>query len=176
MSARGTYGTGTVAAIVILIELIAWTIGIFLWYTLIYQPTPYRFARPEMLWGLVIGPVLTILHLVGLWMKNKGLRRFSDRALLARMVPGVSSTLSTLRFLLLRHGLSFAIVALAGPETAGRQELVKAKGDEAPQQGIYDFFTCPGLGGIIPHPAPPSPRMGEGGASPHSQAWYPHES
>lgn len=128
MSARGTYGTGTVAAIVILIELIAWTIGIFLWYTLIYQPTPYRFARPEILWGLVIGPVLTILHLVGLWMKNKGLRRFSDRALLARMVPGVSSTLSTLRFLLLRHGLSFAIVALAGPETAGRQELVKAKG------------------------------------------------
>ncbi len=128
MSRRGTYGTGTVAAVVILIELLAWAAGIFLWYTLIHRPTPFRLARPEVLWGLAIGPVLVVLHLAGLWLKNRGLRRFSDGPLLAAMVPGVSSTLSTLRFLLLRHGLTFAIVALAGPQSAGRQEKVIARG------------------------------------------------
>jgi len=128
MSARGTYRAGTVAAIVLLIELAAWAFGAFIWYTLIYRETQFRLERPRMLWALSIGVVLTILYLTGLVMKNRAMGRFSNSALLPWMLPGVSSSLSAVRFLLLRHGLSFAIVALAGPQSADRQELVKAMG------------------------------------------------
>ena len=128
MSIRGTYRTGTITAIVLLVELTAWAFGAFLWYTMIYRETPYRLERPDMLWGLALGVLLTVFYLISLAIKNRAMKRFSGGPLLAWMVPGVSSTLSTMRFLLLRHGFSFAVVALAGPQEAERQELVKAMG------------------------------------------------
>lgn len=128
MSIRGTYRTGTVAAIVLLIEVVAWAFGAFIWYSTLHRETQFRLARPEMLYGLAIGPVLTTLYLISLAMKNRGMGLFSTGPLLAWMIPGVSNSLSALRFLLLRHGLSFALFALAGPQAADRQELVKARG------------------------------------------------
>ncbi|MEO5584671.1 MAG: VWA domain-containing protein, partial [Flavobacteriales bacterium] len=56
------------------------------------------------------------------------MHRFSSDPLITAMVPGVSSWRSALKFLLLRHGLSFAIVALAGPQMGTRLEEITAKG------------------------------------------------
>jgi Ca-activated chloride channel family protein len=81
-----------------------------------------------MLWGLLAGPLLVVLFLGGLALKNRALRRFSSRDLIAGMVPGVSSWRSATRFLLLRHGFSFAVLALAGPQMGTRMEQVTAKG------------------------------------------------
>ena len=128
MRTRGTYRVGTVAAIVLLVELLAWAFGAFIWYTLIYHETQFKLARPDLLYALAFGPLLTALYLIGLAAKNRGMGRFSGGPLLAWMIPGVSNSLSALRFLLLRHGLSFALLALSGPQSADRQELVKARG------------------------------------------------
>ena len=78
--------------------------------------------------GLPLGTVFTILYVASLATKNRGLRRFSSSVLLPWMVPGVSNSLSALRFLLLRHGFTFAVIALAGPLFGTRREEVKAKG------------------------------------------------
>lgn len=128
MSTPGTYRTGTVAMVVLAVEVLAWGIGLAVWYSLPHSLPQFRIQRPDVLWALLAGPLLVPPYLIGLGLKNRALHRFSGNALIADMVPGVSSWRSALRFLLLRHGLSFAIFALAGPQMGTRREEVKAKG------------------------------------------------
>ncbi len=128
MSAPGTYRTGTIAAVVITVELVAWAVGIGLLYALPSSLPQFRIQRPEVLWALLAGPVLVLAYLAAMALKNKALKRFSDEPLRARMAPDISSWRLALKFLLLRHGFSFAIIALAGPQMGTRLEEVTAKG------------------------------------------------
>ncbi len=128
MSARGTYRAGTIAAIILVIEAFVWAAGILLWIAADTYLPQFRLERPKMLWGLLLGIVLTLFYLIGLVRKNRALARFSSPTLLPWMIPGVSSWRSALKFLLLRHGFSFAVIALAGPQMGTRLEEIKAKG------------------------------------------------
>lgn len=128
MSTRGTYRIGTLIAVVLLVEVLAWAFGLGLWLSAERYLPQFRLERRWVLWGLFAGPVLTLLYLIGLGLKNRALRRFSSTPLLPYMVPGVSSWRSGLKFLLLRHGFSFAVFALAGPQMGTRLEEVKAEG------------------------------------------------
>jgi len=128
MSTRGTYRTGAIVGSIIAIEVIAWGIGLTCWLSASRYLPQFRLERPEMLWGLWAGPLLLLFYLIGLGLKNRALRRFSSEPLIASMVPGVSSWRSALKFLFLRHALSFAVFALAGPQMGTRLEEVKAKG------------------------------------------------
>jgi Ca-activated chloride channel homolog len=128
MSTPGTYRSGILTTVVLLVELLAWGLGLALFFTADRYLPQFRMERPWMLWALLAGPLLTLIYLVGLWSRNRAMRRFSQGPLLAAMLPGVSSWRSGLRFLLLRHGLSFALFALAGPQMGTRLEEVKAHG------------------------------------------------
>lgn len=128
MSTPGTYRSGPVALTVLVIEVLAWAAGLAVWFSLpVYLPQ-FRIEHPQVLWGLLAGPLLVAAYLIGLALKNRALHRFSQRDLIADMVPGVSSWRSALKFLLLRHGFSFAVFALAGPQMGTRLEEVTAKG------------------------------------------------
>jgi Ca-activated chloride channel family protein len=128
MSTPGTYRTGAITAVVLVIEAVAWALGLGFLYSAAHYLPQFRFQRPEILWALLAGPVLVIIFLIGAALKNKALHCYSSDPLIADMVPGVSSWRNTLKFLLLRHGLSFAIFALAGPQMGTRLEEVTAKG------------------------------------------------
>jgi Ca-activated chloride channel family protein len=128
MSTRGTYRTGPVVATILAVEVIAWGLGLAFWLSAARYLPQFRVERPEALWGLLAGPLLVLFYLIGLGLKNRALHRFSSDPLIATMVPGVSSWRSALKFLLLRHALSFAVFALAGPQMGTRLEEVKAKG------------------------------------------------
>lgn len=128
MSARGTYRIGIIAAVILVIELLAWAVGIAFWVAADRYLPQFRVERPLMLWGLAVGPLLVLIYLIGLHLKNRALARFGKQPLLPWMIPGVSSWRSALKFLLLRHGLGFAVFALAGPQIGTRLEEVKAKG------------------------------------------------
>ncbi len=128
MSARGRYRLGTSALLVLTVEIAAWATLLGAWWLLDTEVPSFRFDRPEMLKGMLIGPALVLLFLIDLAWRNRALSRFAQSATLQRMVPGVSTTRTTLRFLLLRHGLGFAVLALAAPQLGARTEEVKAKG------------------------------------------------
>lgn len=128
MSTRGTYHVGTVAGIVIAVELLAWAFGLtFILLADRYLPQ-FRMSHPQWLWAMFLGPVLTALFIIGLALKNRALKRFSGQALLPWMVPGVSSWRAALKFLFLRHGWTFAVFALCGPEMGTKLEEIKARG------------------------------------------------
>lgn len=128
MSTRGTYRIGAMAFVVIGVEVLAWAAGLAFLFTAARYMPEFRWERPQLLWALLAGPVLTALYLFGVYRKNKALGRFSSARLLPSMVPGVSSWLSVLRFLCLRHGLSFAVFALAGPQKGTRLEQERTQG------------------------------------------------
>ena len=128
MSKPGTYRTGAIAAVVLAVEVLAWGLGLAAWFTLSRHLPQFRLLRPDVMWALLAGPVLVAVYLIGLGLKNRALHRFSAQALIPEMVPGVSSWRSALKFLFLRHGLSFAVFALAGPQMGTRLEEVTAKG------------------------------------------------
>jgi len=128
MSTRGTYRISAMATATILVEVLAWGLGLAFWFSAAHYLPQFRVQRPEVLWALLAGPVLVLLYLLALVLKNKALHRFGSGPLIGAMVPGVSSWRSALKFLLLRHGLSFAIFALAGPQMGTRLEEVTAKG------------------------------------------------
>ncbi|HEY0976532.1 MAG TPA: VWA domain-containing protein [Flavobacteriales bacterium] len=124
----GTYRKGIMLTAVLVVELLAWAFGLSLFLTASRHLPQFRIERSWVLYGLFAGPVLTALYLVGLWLRERSLRRFGQARLLPALVPGVSSWRSVLRFLLLRHGLTFAVFALAGPQMGTHLEQVKARG------------------------------------------------
>jgi len=109
-------------------ELLSAVIWVGSWWLMDQEVPAFRLERPKMLAGLLAGPVLALLFLVDLGWRNRALKRFAGPATLARMVPGTSNVRVLLRFLLLRHALSFIVVALAGPQFGTRLSEVRSEG------------------------------------------------
>lgn len=130
MSDPGRYQVGRIALGVLLIELLAALLFVGGLWLLDREMPSFRWERPDLLWALAIGPVLSLLFLLDLGWRNRALARFAEARTLPRMVQGISTFRTTLRFLLLRHGLGFAVLAAAGPQFGTRMEEVKVESIE----------------------------------------------
>ena len=128
MRTPGTYHIGATVAIVLILEALSAFFWAAFWWLLDKEVPAFQLERPEMLAGLLAGPLLALIFLLDLGWRNRALKRFSSSATLARMVPGNSTLRVLSRFLLLRHGLSFVVVALAGPQFGTKLEEVKSEG------------------------------------------------
>lgn len=128
MNRDGRYPLGIIATAVVIIEVITWVIWLGAFWLLHTQVPAFRMERPWMLWAMPGGVALVLIYLLNVAWKNRALARFAETGTLSRMVPGISASRSLFRFLFLRHGLSFVVVALAGPQFGTRMEEVKAKG------------------------------------------------
>lgn len=147
MKRPGTYPFGTIATLVIVVELFAWAVMLTAWWVLKDQVPGFKFDRPELLKLQLAGPVLVLLFLLDLAWRNRALRRFADDGTRGRMVPGLSGTRVVLRFLLLRLGLGLVVVALAAPMYGTRMEMVKAKGiDLMVCVDVSNSMLCEDLG------------------------------
>lgn len=128
MSTGATYRTGWAATAVLAAELVAWAVLLPAWWLLEHEVAAFRWDRPQWLPWMLAGPALIALFLADLAWRNRAIRRYAGAATAARMVPGVSTWRPTARFLLLRHALSLAVIALAGPQFGSHPVEVKAKG------------------------------------------------
>jgi len=128
MSTRPTYRILPIAVVVLLLEALAWGLGVVAWYVVDRHVPAFRMERPWVLWGLAAGPVMVALYLLDLYRSNRAMGRFSDAKVAGRIMSPTSSTRSALRFLLTRHGLAFVVLALSGPQLGTRIEEVKARG------------------------------------------------
>src|SRR5436190_14367 len=128
MSTPGTYRWNASALILLTVELLAWGVMLMGWWLLDTQVPAFRFEKPEVLRYLLAGPVMVLIFLLDLAWRNRALRRFASDPTRVRTVPGVSNWRIVLRFLLIRHGLAFVLIALAAPQYGTRIEEVKAEG------------------------------------------------
>ncbi|MBP6642427.1 MAG: VWA domain-containing protein [Flavobacteriales bacterium] len=146
MRVKGTYHWGVLAVLVLVVELLAAVVWAVTWYLLDREVAAFRIERPEVLWAMLAGPALALLFLIELAWRNRALQRFASAGTLARMVPGNSSVRVLLRFLLFRHGLSFLVVAAAGPQFGTKYEEVKSEGiDLVVAMDVSNSMDCEDL-------------------------------
>lgn len=128
MKRHGTYQLGTAAGVVITLEVIGALVWTGCWWLLVHEVPAFRLEHPELLPAMAVGPMLSLVFLLHIAWRNKALQRFAMPGTLAQMVPGISTLRTVLRFLLIRHGLSFVIVAMSGPQFGTKLEEVRSKG------------------------------------------------
>jgi Ca-activated chloride channel family protein len=146
MRRSGTYPMGLLAAVVLLTELVLGALLVGGWLLFEREVPSFRLERPELLWGLAVAPLLSVIFLLDLGWRNRALRRFASSATLGRMVKGLSAWRITTRYLLLRHGLGFVILAAAGPQFGSRVEEVKSQGiDVVVAMDVSNSMACADL-------------------------------
>jgi Ca-activated chloride channel homolog len=128
MSTAGKYPLGAMAVSAIVVEVLSAIVLIGAWWLMLREVPSFRLERPWMLWGLAGGAILTLIFILDIARRNRALGRFAAARTLPRMVTGLSPMRTTLRFLLLRHGLGLVVIAAAGPQFGTRVEEVKVEG------------------------------------------------
>ncbi|HPF90010.1 MAG: VWA domain-containing protein [Flavobacteriales bacterium] len=128
MRTTGTYHLGVATAVVLGLEILSAITWVTCWWLLDHEVPAFRLERTEMLYGMLAGPLLAIIFLLNLSWRVRAQKRFAQDTTLARMIPGNSDTRVILRFLFIRHALSFIVVALAGPQFGTRLSEVRSEG------------------------------------------------
>lgn len=128
MSERSTYRVAPVAWTVIAVEVLLLAGFLGLWWLLDRHEPSFRLERPHLLRYLPALSLLALVYLLDLYRRARALQRFADDRTRRSLVTGLSNRRSAARFLLIRHGLSFVLIAAAGPQFGSRMEEVKAEG------------------------------------------------
>ena len=90
----------------------------------------FRFAAPEMLLGLLLGPALGALFWFGARRRKGLLARFGDPTLVAKLTDSVSSRARWAKAILLLACTVFLTLSLARPQFGTRVETVRRRGQD----------------------------------------------
>ena len=87
-----------------------------------------RFAHTDILWGLLVIPVLVLLFIgVSRW-KRKAIASLGDKTVVRLMMPQVSFSRPWLKFIFFVVAYALLIIAAADPQLGSKTEEVKRKG------------------------------------------------
>ena len=90
----------------------------------------FRFANPDLLYLLLILPVMVLLFIYYEIRKRKAIESLGDSELVNKLLPERSAIRPVVKFIILLAGISSLIVALARPQFGSRLEEVKKEGVE----------------------------------------------
>jgi Ca-activated chloride channel family protein len=128
MAVRRRYNFHAMMLAVVITEIIFWlTLGCAYYLLLNFVPN-IRFHNPQIFWGLALIPMISIIYLLVLKMKNRSIAKFSDPDLVPAVIPEISSTRSVLKFLLIKFGITFLLIALIDPKIGTKLKEVKTTG------------------------------------------------
>lgn len=90
----------------------------------------FRFAHPELLYLLIVIPLLIVFYVVMIRRKKNAIAEFGNPELLGPLMPLLSFKRGTWKFVMLMLALLFVIVGVAGPQFGSKLQQVKKKGVE----------------------------------------------
>jgi Ca-activated chloride channel family protein len=90
----------------------------------------FRFAQPDMLYLLLLVPILVILWLAGNRRRRIARQRFGESDLVKRLSPDYSPARMTAKFFLRLLAFVIAVLTVARPQFGSRLEEVKREGVE----------------------------------------------
>lgn len=122
------YNLGNALIVILVLEVIFWGLAIAAFSYLDKNVTEFRFERNYVLYGLLVIPFLILIYFYATYWKNKALIRYSDEKLLPYTYSGISTFKSITKFILLRLGFSFVIIAMANPQYGENEKLIESKG------------------------------------------------
>lgn len=122
------YNFSALSITVIVAEILFWIVLAALYFGLKSYVPGIRFHQPIWAWALLSLPALSALFIIGISLKNRRLRKFSDPDLLPWLIPSLSSTRAIFKFLSFRTGIAFLILGIIGPKVGSRLQEVKSTG------------------------------------------------
>ena len=90
----------------------------------------FKFGNIEILYALLVIPVLIILFFLTRYMKRRALKRYGDTTLITQLMPYVSRVRPVVKFIFTLLALAALIFGLADPQFGSKLEKVKRKGVE----------------------------------------------
>jgi len=87
-----------------------------------------RLAVPDLVWLLLLVPLLVLSFALSFTRKRRRLARLGDQALIARMSANVSPARQVLRSVYVTMAVMLLVVALMRPQAGGRAKLEKQRG------------------------------------------------
>ncbi|WP_158991894.1 VWA domain-containing protein [Mucilaginibacter sp. L196] len=87
-----------------------------------------RFANAYILWALVLVPLLIIIFMLVRRWKKKALASLGDKGVISRIMPQVSSSRPTLKFIFFIVAYTLLIIGIADPQVGNHIDEVKKKG------------------------------------------------
>jgi Ca-activated chloride channel family protein len=87
-----------------------------------------RFANAYILWALVLVPLLIIIFMLVRRWKKKALASLGDKGVITRIMPQVSYSRPTLKFIFFIVAYTLLIIGLADPQVGNHIDEVKKKG------------------------------------------------
>lgn len=90
----------------------------------------FRFANPELLYMLLVIPILIAMHIISNISRNRRLRRYGDVALLELLMPEKSKSRPNIKFWLLLTAYTIGCFLLARPQFGSKQETITRTGIE----------------------------------------------
>ncbi len=90
----------------------------------------FRFANSELLYLLLLIPVMVILYSIYVRIQKKALLRFSDPGFFSKLMPLRSMPRNHIKFILFTLALTSLIIAIARPQFGSKLEEVKREGIE----------------------------------------------
>lgn len=90
----------------------------------------FRFANSQYLYALVLIPILTFVYIAYRVHRKKQIKNFGNPELLGPLMPNVSSSRPTIKFIINMLALSFLIIAIARPQFGSKLRKIKRQGVE----------------------------------------------
>jgi Ca-activated chloride channel family protein len=90
----------------------------------------FRFANIELLWGLLIIPLLALIFAWSRIARKRALKRFGKQETISVLMPFASKSRPVFKFILLMLALAFFIVGAARPQFGSKLKKVKREGVE----------------------------------------------
>lgn len=114
--------------LILLIELIFWSIGGAIWYYFTYKVEEFRFEKEELLKWILFSRGLIFLYFINISVKRKRLLKYALPKMLPKLINGASFLRKTLKFELFLLAISFVIIAWANPQFGKNERKMKTSG------------------------------------------------
>jgi Ca-activated chloride channel family protein len=88
----------------------------------------FRLAHPEMLYFLLVIPLLVVLFLITQLARKKAFNAIGEWPLLMRLMPDYSKSRPWIKLVFLLAGWVLIVIGLANPQTGSRLEKIQRKG------------------------------------------------
>jgi Ca-activated chloride channel family protein len=112
----------------LVIELVFWGIFILGWILLRDLLPGFRFQNPEFLWLLLIIPIMILVYLISLAVKNRAINLFSDENLVGNLIPDFAAGKTFIRFIIYHIAIVFFIIGLVNPQMGSKIAEGKQEG------------------------------------------------
>lgn len=111
-----------------LVEIVFWLLAWFAYRYTLQNVPEFRMEHKKALYLMAFIPVIMLFYFYYRSWKNQAIQHYADHQLIPYLFRGVSTSKSVLKYLLLRLGLSFIVLAIANPQYGENERTVQNKG------------------------------------------------